>query len=245
VSFDNLGDRMKRYEAAARTTLPWRMPVVIRVDGRAFHTWTRGLEQPYCQRFADAMNFVAAALCAEVQGAELAYIQSDEVSILVHPYKRIESMPWVGNEVQKIVSLTAAVAAAEMTAQSRSVHGEMRRAHFDSRVFVLPEAEVCNYFVWRQNDATRNSLQSLARAHFSHKQLHGAGQSEMHEMLHTKGINWNDLPTEQKRGRCVARVSSVVDGVERHTWIVDREIPIFTKDRVYVERLLVTESEAA
>ena len=239
---DSLGDRMKGYERAAKTTLPGRMPVVVRVDGKAFHTWTRGLTRPFDDGFMDAMDGVAVSLCEEMQGAVLAYVQSDEISVLLHNYKRLASAAWFDNEVQKIVSVSASIAGAEMTRLSADVFGGwMRRAVFDARVFVLPEADVCNYFVWRQQDAARNSIQMVAQSLFSQRELHGKDCRVLQEMIFQKGgQNWNDLPIGKRRGRCVRRI--VVPG-GFPAWCVDLSIPLFTEDRAYVEQHLAVEPE--
>lgn len=236
---------MKRYERASKTALPWRMPVIMRVDGRAFHTYTKGCARPFDEHLMSAMDACALAICENAQGAALAYVQSDEISILLHGYRKLDSQPWFDNEVQKIVSISAAIASAEMTMRSPAIFGHMKPAHFDARAFVLPEAEVCNYFIWRQQDATRNAIQMMAHAHYSHRELHRKNTSEMQEMLFAKGVNFNDAPTHHKRGRCIVRTSCEVDGVPRHLWETDAEIPIFTKHRAYIERHLTTESDGA
>lgn len=232
---DSLGDRMKGYERAARTTLPRRMPVILRIDGKAFHSVTRGCVRPFDDHLMSLMDHVATRLCEEAQGAVLGFVQSDEISILVHNYKRLNSEAWFDNEIQKLVSVSAAIAASTFTAQWPTP------VAFDARAFVLPEAEVCNYFIWRQQDATRNSIQMATRAVYSHAQVNDKNTSEMNEMLHAKGINWNDYPVGCKRGRAIVRVPYGKDGVIRHAWSVDLTTPIFTEDRVYVERLLSVE----
>lgn len=235
----SLGDRMKKYEKAFKYALPPRMPVIIRVDGRAFHTLTRGLETPFDNDFIFVMNDVAEALCEEIQGAQMAYVQSDEISILVHSYKRHESQGWFGNEIQKMVSVSAAVASAVFTANSERIWDRPRIAQFDSRVFVLPEAEVCNYFIWRQQDFERNSVQMLARSIYSHKECDQKNNAELQEMCWQKGHNWNNQPTEFKRGRCVYRFSTG----NRYHWGLDTEIPQFKMDRDYIEQHLALEEE--
>lgn len=241
---DSLGDRMKGYEIAARTALPRRMPVIMRVDGKAFHTYTRGLARPFDAALTNAMDLVAIALCSEIQGAQLAYIQSDEISILIHGYKRFASASWFDNEVQKMTSVAGSIAGATMTAASPSIFaGTVKLAYFDARVAIYPEAEVCNYFVWRQQDAVRNSIQMSAQALYSQRQLHGKPCSELQDMIHAKGQNWNDLPTRQKRGRCVTREVYEEKGATRSRWIVDNEIPTFTADREYIDRFLALEPE--
>lgn len=236
---DSLGDRMKMYEHAFRYALPRRMPLIVRVDGKAFHSWTRGCERPFDAALMTRMDAVAVALCTETQGAALAYIQSDEVSVLVHNYRRHASAPWLDNEIQKIASISASVAASTMTVVAS------RSANFDARVFVVPEADVCNYFVWRQQDATRNSVQMVAHSLYSAKELHKKCNAEMQDMIHEKGQNWNDLPPRLKRGRCAVRETFPVGDAIRYRWVIDNEIPIFTQAREYVERHLAVESEAA
>ena len=233
MSGDSLGDRMKGYENAFRHVLPRRMPVIVRVDGKAFHAYARACERPFDERLMRAMDEVALALCEEAQGAALAYVQSDEVSVLLHNYRRLESQAWLENGLQKVASISAATAAVTMTEAMSA------RALFDARVFVLPEAEVCNYFIWRQQDATRNSIQMVAQSLYSHKELHCKGTNAMQEMIWQKGQNWNDLASRYKRGRCAYR--SEADASGRRAWKIDDDIPVFTQDRAFVEKHLAVE----
>jgi len=222
---DSLGDRMKsQYENRTRYMLPRRTYTVIRVDGKAFHTFTRKhCQKPFDERFADAMEGTALALCEGVQGAQMAYWQSDEISVLVTDFMDITTDAWFDANLQKVVSVSASIATAEFMALM-----QLGRAHFDSRVFTIPDqVEVGNYFIWRQQDATRNSIQSLAQAHFSSKRLHGVTNSQAQDLLMLeKGINWNDCPMRQKRGSCVVKAEQ--------GWAVDRDIPVFTQDREYL-----------
>ncbi len=237
---DSLGDRMKGYELAYRSVMPRRMPVILRLDGRAFHTYTRGAAKPFSTRLMDAMDTAAAEVCKEAQGATISYVQSDEISILLHNYRSLVTCPWFDNQVQKIVSVSASIAAVSMTLSSQHIFGHTKPASFDARVFVLPEAEVCNYFIWRQQDAIRNSISMLAQSLYGHSELIGKSCSEMQTMMLTeKNINWNGLPTAQRRGRCVYRK---VDDDGRSDWVVDQAPPIFTQDRQYIEMHLSTES---
>lgn len=229
---DSLGDRMKVYENAFRFHLPIRMPLIIRVDGKAFHSYTKGLQKPWDESLLKVMDAVAKHLCKEVQGAQLAYVQSDEISILVHNYKRLSSSSWFDNNLQKISSVSAGIASAYFTYYSDHVgnSGVLRPAIFDARAFVLPEQEVCNYFIWRQQDATRNSIQMLGRSYFSHKQLDKKSCTAIQDMLMVEhNVNWNDLSSYYKRGRCI---------VKDQGWKVDRDIPIFSQDRYYLEQHL-------
>jgi tRNA(His) 5'-end guanylyltransferase len=237
----SLGDRMKMYEGAFKASLPARMPVVLRIDGKAFHTYTHGCQKPFDAQLISAMDNVAKALCEQIQGAQIAYVQSDEISVLIHGYKKFESSSWFDNQIQKMVSVAASIAAGQMTALSPTIfNGQVKIAAFDARAFILPEAEVCNYFLWRQQDATRNSIQMLARSLYSHKELDNKNGSQLQEMCFLKGKNWNSVPTYQKRGRCIVKENYTVadsDAV-RSRWSVDDEIPVFSENRDYINQHL-------
>jgi tRNA(His) guanylyltransferase len=228
----SLGDRMKAYENAYRIYLPRRLPVIVRLDGKAFHTFTRDLDRPRDIRFEWCMFTAAYNLCNKIQGCQLAYVQSDEISLLLHGYKTIESEPWFGNNLQKIVSVSTSITTLSF---HNACKGSLPQkidtdSHFDSRAWILPEDEVCNYFIWRQQDATRNYLSMLAQSLYSHKELQNKKRADLQEMCFAKGQNWNDLPTVQRRGFCVVK--------KENTWDFDSEIPIFTQDRNYIERFL-------
>lgn len=224
---DALGDRMKQqYEDRTRFLLPRRTNTIIRVDGRAFHTLTRSFKKPYDEHLVEAMNAAAMSLCKEAQGSRIAYVQSDEISVLLMDYDKITTTAWFDGNVQKIASVSAAIATA---AFNLDLGGMVPPATFDARVFTIPDPiEVENYFIWRQNDAVRNSIQSMAQSHFPHKRLQGLNGNQLQELLWSEtGLNWNDLPIEQKRGRVVRRLGGV--------WHIDREPPSFTQVPRYVQ----------
>jgi tRNA(His) guanylyltransferase len=214
---------MKEYELVWKQRLPRRLPLIIRVDGRAFHSYLKNNIKPFDHQFVKDMGFVAKALCEQIQGAQLAYHQSDEISIVVQDYQNEHSQPWFGGELQKIVSLSAAIATSEL--QSR----RDGRPLFDSRAFVLPNMqEVYNYLLWRQRDAVKNSVSMAAYAHFSHKDLIDVTTEGRQEMLFTqRGINWNDYPAEYKRGQVAVKksgekeVTFQLHGV-KHTAVAER-----------------------
>jgi tRNA(His) guanylyltransferase len=221
---------MKRqYEDRTRMMLPRRTYTILRVDGKSFHTYTKGCDKPYDQRLSDAMDAAAGALCREAQGARFCYVQSDEISALLTDFSDIKTEAWFDGNLQKVVS----VAASTVTEAFNREHGWHGRAVFDGRAFTIPDpVEVENYFIWRQQDAVRNSIQGLAQAHFSHKQLHGLNVNELQEILfREKGINWNDSPIDQKRGRIIRYHAD-------RGWLVDREPPTFTQDRDYLRSLI-------
>lgn len=227
---DSFGDRMKgQYEDRTRFMLPRRTYTILRADGKAFHTFTRRCQKPYDQRLVEAMDAAALALCREAQGSCVGYIQSDEISVLLTDFATITTEAWFDGNLQKIVSVAASIVTAAFNAQYSDGTSEHYEAHFDCRAFTIPDpVEVENYFIWRQQDAVRNSIQSLAQSEFSQKELHALNTNQLQEKLfQERGINWNDTPTEQKRGRCV--VYTTDDG-----WSVHRDIPTFTQDREFL-----------
>lgn len=236
MTSDALGARMKAYEACAQLKLPRRTYTILRVDGRMFHTLTRDLDRPYDVDFAAAMNAVAITLCQKVQNARLAYVQSDEVSVLLTDFTSIETQPWFEGNIQKQVSISACIAA---NAFNRALGIGPGDAEFDARVFTIPDpTEVENYFIWRQKDAERNSLAMVAQYHASHQQLLGVNAAGQHDIIHAAGDNWNDYPVRFKRGGIVIRVSTPAQGAALHGlvrmyWGLD-DPPIFTEDRTYL-----------
>lgn len=266
---DSLGDRMKNYyESVYKIRLPRRMPMILRVDGKAFHTYTRGCKKPFDKALSDLMDETAKYLCENIQDAQLAYVQSDEINIFVHDYKSLAAEAYFDKEIQKICSIASGMASAKFTMDSWKIfdpgdpNGDVdskslsyqKLAVFDTRCFVLPENELCNYFIWRQQDATRNSIQMQARALYSHSECNNKNQSDLQEMIHQKGQNWNDTPTGFKRGRCIYKKEVVIpvtgdfgsEGatqIVRPQWTIDQEIPIFTADRNFIERHLEVNNE--
>jgi len=176
---DSLGDRMKvNYESRTKTLLPRRTYSIIRIDGKAFHTYTRGLERPFDKQLVEDMNATAICLCSEIQGAKFAFVQSDEISILLTDFDKLTTSAWFDGSIQKIVSVSASIATAVFN-QIRAG----KQAMFDSRVFTIPSrTEVENYFIWRQQDATRNSISSVAQSLYSHRELNTKSVSVMQDM---------------------------------------------------------------
>lgn len=193
----SLGDRIKRYENVYRATATPRMPLMVRVDGRAFHTFTRGLSKPFDPGLMSAMVSAAVEVAKDMQGFKAAYIQSDEATFCITDYDSLETSGWFDYNTSKIVSISAAL----MTANFNRFFYSDHLAVFDSRAFSIPKEDVVNAFLWRAMDWKRNSIQMYARAFFSHKQMHGKAQSDIHEMLHGIGKNWaTDLSDQEKNG---------------------------------------------
>jgi tRNA(His) guanylyltransferase len=224
---DELSKRMKEfYENRTKMFLPRRTYTLIRIDGKAFHTYTKGLDVPFDEKLISDMDETACYLCKNIQGAEFAFVQSDEISILLTDFSTITTAAWFDGNIQKIVSISASLATAKFN--------ELRPnkiALFDSRVFTIPSnVEVENYFIWRQQDTVRNSISSVAQSLYSHKELNNKNVSDMQEMCFKKGVNWNDFPVKQKRGRLIVKETFMKGDSERSRWISVEPV-IFTKDR--------------
>ena len=194
-----LGNRMKdNYENVTKVYLTRRMPVIIRIDGKAFHSFVKenNIKQPFDQELIESFNYTARRLASQIPGFKLAYLQSDEISILITDYDKIKTEAWFNYNLRKIVSVSASIT----TAYFNQYCG--RLAMFDSRAFNVPKDEVANYFLWRMLDWERNSIRIYASQFFSHEQLHNKSLNEMHEMLYTIDKNWaNDLKDYEKNGR--------------------------------------------
>jgi len=249
---DSLGQRMKGYESVTQLHLTRRTPVIIRLDGKAFHTFTKRLKyvdpavanSPFSPKMHDCMTATTDWLFRNIQNCVFAYTQSDEISLLLRDWDTHETQQWFDGNVQKMVSTSASIASSGFNyfygtqVKSPTYAGDL--AYFDSRIYNIPKEEVTNYFIWRQQDASRNSVQMLGHFHFSQKEMHAKNNSEVQDMLMLqKGVNWNDIPTWQKRGACVVSNPNKFDSSS--PTLIDREIPIFTQDRVYVEQHLVPE----
>ena len=210
---DDLGDRMKKnYENRTRNYLPRRTNTIIRLDGKAFHTFTKKFNKPYDNVLASSMDMTARDLCENIQGAVMAYIQSDEISILLTDYENLNTDAWFDGNIQKITSVSASMCTGYFNQHINrfGVFNPELMAFFDSRVFTIPETEeVINYFIWRQQDAVRNSIQMLAQSLYSHKELMNKNSSELQEMCFQKGENWNDVNGGFKRGRIIVKVPHI------------------------------------
>ena len=283
---DDLGVRMKTfYEQIPKTKLMRRCPVAIRIDGKAFHTFTRGFHKPFDEVLIKSMQETMKYLCENIQGCVLGYTQSDEITLILVDYKKLTSSAWFDYEVQKICSIAASMATMafnnifskfvkefdlELAYNDNGIDTKENRklweiykkainkgAMFDARCFNIPKEEVTNLVYWRQLDASRNSIQMVGQACFSHKELQNKSCNDIQDMLMIqKGINWNDLPTYQKRGSCCVKIYQTANGVfESHAedelvengrtyWSIDTNIPIFKGEgREYIDRLVFVGEE--
>lgn len=283
----DLAKRMKKYEAVQKGVLMTRTPVIIRIDGKAFHTFTRGFQRPFDKVLIKAMQETTKYLCENIQGCVLGYTQSDEISLVLVDYRRFETSAWFDYEIQKMCSIAASMATMTFNKcfeknvndwigkNAPGFHEAWRNpedeklyhaylnayekgAMFDARVFNIPKEEVTNCIYWRQLDASRNSVQMVGQANFSHNELQGKSCNRIQDMLMTqKNINWNDFPVYLKRGSCCVKekyfipdgkgkdykdidgTGEPVLGTYRSRWIVDKNIPIFSGDgRRYIDDLV-------
>lgn len=269
---DALGDRMKEfYEDRTRIKLPRRTYTIIRIDGKAFHTYTKGLKRPFDEGLIEDMNNTTAYLCKNIQGAKFGYVQSDEISLVLTDFDELGTHAWFDNNLQKMVSVAASMATAKFnqlrmqraTWEGNDIEGMLdhddiqnfKLAMFDARAFQIPFIdEVENYFIWRQQDAVRNSISSVAQSLYSSKELHGIKTDQMQELIFQKGINWNDYDFRKKRGAVIGKVEKVLTKSSnyydpntsyvpsehtftRNVWEVI-ETPTFTQDRFFIRGLL-------
>ena len=275
---DELGKRMKEfYEQVPKTRLVRRMPVAIRIDGKAFHTFTRGFEKPFDEVFGRAMRETMKYLCENIQGCVLGYTQSDEITLILIDYKKLTSSAWFDYEVQKMCSIAASIATMafnrafdkevtkfyyqhNIVEPSGNEYWDSQDSHirfatydnardkgamFDARVFNIPKEEVANLIYWRQLDATRNSIQMVGQANFSHSELQNKSCNVIQEMLfQERDINWNDFPTHLKRGSCCVKSEATTTcATERPHWEIDLEIPIFKEEgRQYINHRILYEA---
>ena len=282
---DDLGTRMKTFsEEIPKTKLMRRCPVAIRIDGKSFHTFTRGFNKPFDEVLIESMQETMRYLCENIQGCVLGYTQSDEITLILVDYKKLNSAAWFDYEVQKMCSIAASMATMAFNRFLMYEYEEFNRwvnegnptdedrrlndiyydamckgAMFDARCFNIPKEEVTNLIYWRQLDASRNSIQMVGQANFSHKELQNKSCNQIQDMLmEQKGINWNDLPIYQKRGSCCIKIKNKIDevmineqqkfgedkvtkivSIEKSHWIIDKEIPIFKGDnRKYIDKLI-------
>ena len=275
---DDLGTRMKEYEKRNQYYLQKRTPVAIRVDGRSFHTFTKGFKRPFDDILMKSMQETAKYMCENMGNAKFAYVQSDEITIILVDYDTLETDCWFNYRTDKLCSISASMATMafnrvfvknvdewgrltfpnwdeggtneEVDVDLLKLNDAYQRAigkgaMFDARCFNIPKEEVTNLIYWRQLDATRNSIQMVGQANFSHKELQNKSCNDIQDMLHEqKGINWNDYPTVCKRGTAIIYVNyqnpqSLTNGDIIKGWKIDTEMPILKgENRAYVDDLV-------
>ena len=274
----DLANRMKEYEKRNQYYLQKRTPVAIRIDGRSFHTFTKGFQRPFDIILMTAMQETAKYMCENMGNAKFAYVQSDEITIILTDYDTLETDCWFNYRTDKLCSISASMATmafnkyfeenvtnevleykmvphcVEIQQEIKEYHNTLiaaldKGAMFDARCFNIPKEEVTNLIYWRQLDASRNSIQMVGQANFSHNELQNKSCNDIQDMLMLqKNINWNDFPTYQKRGSCIVKSDEKETITEdnigtkmtiRSKWIIDKEMPILKgKDRAYIDKLV-------
>lgn len=252
---ESLGDLIKQYEECYNIKIPKRCVSIIRLDIRAGHNFTKGFDKPYDKVFIKTMYDTMYYLCQNIPGCQFGYVESDEISLLVYETNP-DAEPWFANRLQKLCSISTSMATLQFNkffmknvwefesnqnSQAPFIklldsyeRAKESGAMFDSRVFVIPESVINPYFIWRQNDCTRNSILGLAQKYMSHKEMHGLKCNELQNILLTKyDVNWNNFTTVEKRGTCSYKVL-VDEEKDRHEWILDFEMPILMDDREFV-----------
>lgn len=253
---ETLGNLIKQYEECYNFKIPKRVSYIIRLDMRAGHSFTKGFDKPYDKVFIRSMYDTMLYLCKNIQGCQFGYVESDEISLLIYETNP-EAEPWFANRVQKICSISSSMATLQFNrifkqeselwdtkwattepngeALSKAYNIAMKNgATFDARVFVIPENVIGPYFIWRQNDCTRNSILGLSQKYMSHKDMKGLKCNDLQNVLLTKyNINWNNFSTVEKRGTCAYK--ALVDPEkEQYDWKLDFEMPILMEDRSFV-----------
>lgn len=247
---DSLGNRQKSYEAVYKQKLIPKAPIVCRIDGKNFHGYTKGMAKPFDELLMNTMQETMLALCKDLPTCKLGYTQSDEITLVFICDDIIKTEGLFKYKAQKIMSIVASKATkyfnkffyenvqkleTNKTAFKNVVDVKVYKkklfdAEFDCRVMNIPEWDVINNLIWRQQDATRNSIQMLGQANFTHEELQNKNCSEIQDMLMLeKKINWNDLEIPKKRGACCYRIEK--EGKKRKVWEVDIEMPILTESK--------------
>ena len=254
---DALGERMKDHEHRFRYFLPRKAYTIIRCDGKAFHTFTRGCEKPFDRDLMTVMQTTMLELCKQIQTCKMGYTQSDEITLVLTDVDSRDTEAWFDGNLNKILSISAAIATAEFNKAWQamklaeylkdiydahaclSIHetceliqdfiAKLPLGHFDSRAYSLADPwEVYNSVLWRTQDCTKNSIQMVAQALYPKAErsaLHGKNTAQLHDLIHDKGQNWNDFPTDCKRGSFAIR--------GENGWFVDTEGPILSQDKDY------------
>lgn len=271
---DAFGDRMKAYEGVTDNCLVKRMPVIIRLDGCSFHTFTRGFDKPFDIVMLKSMQETVQALCKSIQGCVFGYTQSDEITLILCDYQTLTTSCWFEYRIEKVCSVAASIATLNfnrafynnannwikeqleyieknkekvskeeidkieklISVYNRAID---KCAVFDARCFNVPKEDVCNNVLWRQKDAEKNSVLSLAQSMYSQSEMKGISTKALQDKMFTeKGVNWNDLPIYLKRGSACIKT---VNEKGRSVWVIDKNMPILSQDREYVENLITFE----
>lgn len=225
----DLSDRMKVYEHKARAFLNPELPVIVRIDGRAFHTWTARFNKPWDERITEAMTHSAITAGSEIgNNCRLAYSQSDEISLLLH--RSGNTQPWFSYNKAKLESIIASI----VTAHFNSFGLSEQLATFDARAFNLPKNEVVNYFIWRQNDWKRNMVSMLGQSKFTQRALDGVKTVDLRAKLEVLGVDFSSLDSRISLGTVYKNQPDL------GFWPMDTT-PEFVSNKAFIEETLCPE----
>lgn len=221
-----MGNRMKGYEKITRTFLMENTPVIIRIDGKAFHTYTKPYEFPFSDALKDVFLYTIKKTLLHLQGFTLGYYQSDEVSFFIENYKNIKSDLWFDGNIQKITSVIASIFTGYFNEYAISLTGFTDTlAFFDARTFNIPKEEIVNYFYWRYKDNKRNYIQSLASEYYSHKDRQGKNTQQLFDMIESTGVDvYKDIPSCYRNGTFFYKEKRIIDKIERKVLILDPDV---------------------
>lgn len=222
----SIKDIKKEYEDLTRFYLPKKAYSIIRLDGKAFHSFTKRFKRPFDDDFINLMNETCLSLCREIAGVKMAYVQSDEISLILSDLDNENTQLWFDGNIQKIASVSSSIATAHFNKYliGHIIFKEFKKdsdreklihlsahvadclrnslAYFDCRVFSIPsQEEVINYLIMRQKDAIKNSVSMFSQSFFSHQKLEGKNTKEKIEMCLAEGGDWNSIEIGQQRGR--------------------------------------------
>ena len=249
--YSEFDKRMKKYEYVTRTYLTTRTPAILRVDGRAFHTLTRGFKRPFDEILAGAMQDTMKYLCENIQGCVLGYTQSDEITLVLVDYKTLETSAWFDYNIQKCVSVSASMATMAFNrffVENIEKFGRENIENWDdggtNEELSDKERAVCKlvetyYKAYTKGAMFDSRVFNIPKEEVCNnilwRQQDAIRIKEM--LLSEKGIDWNDLPTKFQRGSCCIKTFDEQTG--RSEWIIDNEIPIFKGEgRKYIEGLI-------
>jgi len=200
---DTFARRMRDMQQNSDTRLPTKGYSILQLDGKAFHTWTRGLNIPFDAKFVEAMDAVAGLLAQKISNVKFAYVQSDEISLLMTDFENDKTEAYYANRIQKVVSTSAGLASAFMTRE----FPDKPFAVFDARFFSAPDKDaVKDWFIWRQADGIKNSVRAVGYSHFSGAELNNKNTHDVREMLLKIDDPWERYDEGLQRGRIVTKV---------------------------------------
>lgn len=242
----SLGDRMKEYENVTNTNLIHRMPIMVRCDGRAFHSFCSGMNKPYDDIFIELMDTLTKYLLVSVPDCEIAYVESDEITLCLFPYKTYATTPFFDGRVQKLCSTLAAMATWKFNQillewskgddASKKTFAEVyssKVAMFDCRVWNLPREEVLNCLLWRQQDSKRNAILTAGQTWIGKKKIHALKTTEVIDKLKEIGIDyWEAIPKYYHYGR------TFIHNSDKTNWIFDN-----LEDRAELSKLVNIDEE--